>query len=110
MKVLTFTEIVEEFNNNRKIKWHEDYRVEGWRDGEEPLIIIVVSKLSDDSFYVAYKCSKENCSICNQIILPTHHKIIRGDGFDFIGRGEEIAKGKKTTSVLVDQSVFAKIE
>ena len=110
MQVLNAKQIAEVIEVGGFLCWHPDYRREEWRDGPEPLKPTSIMRLADKSYYVGYICSKEDCRRCKHPISTwsEHLQLIREDGMDFFGRGEEVRIGKnKTEMVLVDQPVFA---
>lgn len=111
--VLTIEQIAESIEAGRLLRWHPDYRREGWCDGPDPLRPTSIMKLSENSYYVGYICSKSECGRCKHPISTwsEHHKVIRANGLDMFGRGEERPIGKnKTEMVVVDQPVFAACE
>jgi hypothetical protein len=70
-------------------------------------------KLSVNSYYIGYICSEEGCRRCKHPVSTwsDHHKLIRADGLDLFGYGEEIQISKKKTEVVLkDQPVFAVYE
>lgn len=93
-----------------RAEWHPQYLREEWRDKDGPLELLDIWKIDDDEWMVMYRCPHADCLGCRHPTSPAgkfHHKLIRTDGFDLIGRGEEVRISKKRTeTVLVDQPVF----
>jgi len=95
------------------IDWHPRYERERWRDKDGPLRLVNVWKMPgerQETWMIMYKCQDPQCRGCRHPTSPAgqfHHKLIRPDGMDSVGRCEEIQLGKKRSeSILVDQPVF----
>lgn len=113
MQPLNAEQIAEVIRSGGLLRWHDGYHKEEWRDGPEPLRPTSMMRLADKSYYVGYICSKEDCRRCKHPISTwsEHLQLIREDGMDLFGHGEEVRIGKnKTEMVLKDQPVFAAYE
>lgn len=93
------------------LEWHPMYDRERWRDKDPPLEIVGIWKIpGEETRMVMYRCPDRNCLGCRHPTSPAgtfHHKLVRPDGTDWIGRAQEIQRGKRSSeTVLVDQPVF----
>jgi len=110
---LSVDQITEAIASGKLLCWHPDYHREEWCDGPDPLKPTSIMKLSENSYYIGYICSKSECNRCKHPISTwsEHHKIIRGNGLDMFGYGEEVQVTKKKAEIVVkDQPVFAMYE
>lgn len=93
------------------LEWHPMYDRERWRDREPPLEILDRWKMpGEDIWMIMYRCPDPDCLGCRHPTSPAgtfHHKLIRSDGMDSIGRAQEVQRGKRKSEImLVDQPVF----
>jgi len=110
---LTIEQIAEIIKEGKLLRWHSGYHREEWCDGPAPLKPTSILKISDKSYYVGYICANKECNRCKHpiSIWSEHHKLIRPDGLDLHGYGEEVQISKKKTEVVLkDQPVFSTYE
>jgi hypothetical protein len=97
--------------SSEPVEWHRLYDREHWRDREPPLEVIDIWQMpGEDTWMIMYRCPDQQCLGCRHPTSPAglfHHKLIRADGMDSIGRAQEVQRGKRSSEVLlVDQPVF----
>jgi hypothetical protein len=115
--VLTGRDLVNRMAAHEWVDWHPMYEREHWRDKDGPVKIVDVWMMPserEETWMVMYKCQDPHCLGCRHPTSPAgkfHHKLIRPDGMDSIGRCEEIQMGRrKSENILVDQPVFTDAE
>jgi hypothetical protein len=111
--VLTPRDLLARLNEGLFVEWHPLYERELWRDKDGPLELRDVWRMTgerEETWMVMYRCSDTGCLWCRHPESPAgrfHHKLIRPDGMDSVGRCEEISVGRRRSKmVLVDQPVF----
>jgi hypothetical protein len=114
--VLSAKDLVDLLAVGESVEWHPMYEREHWRDKDAPLELAGVWHMPgerEETWMIMYRCPDQNCLGCRHPTSPAgkfHHKLIRPDGMDSIGRSEEIQMGRrKSETILVDQPVFRRV-